>query len=312
MRHRRPSLLALALLIAGGLPAAGGVTAAGSPQGAVEALLDAVVARDAAAIEAATCDGFGPAVVAALDPVRGLASDAAGAVDLAAATTLRIEDRAVTVVAESGDAANVAITGRLVAEIDPDVARAWVVAQREAAGQPADPAVVEVSLDAILAALAPGRDLASRVSVTRTDGDWRVCGGLGIATIGERAPVRADLCALASVEEIALATGLPVTDAWASEAACTWASGTDTTDPITITALLLDGELAPLQAVWKPGRDLEIGGLPTWATRNGTWVALDDGLLAVLPTLEHAGATQDADPIAVAVNVAELLVPRLP
>jgi hypothetical protein len=171
---------------------------------------------------------------------------------------------------------------------------------------------VDASLDAFLAALAVGRDLATTADVVRTDGDWRVCGGLSVATPGEPTAVRADLCALASIDEIVAASGLPVTEAWASEDACTWADATATTEPFSITVLLLDGELEPLQGVWKPGRDLEIAGQSTWATRNGTWVKLDDGLLAVLPTLEWSAATQDADPIAVAVGVAELLVPRLP
>jgi hypothetical protein len=313
VRPRRSPLLVLALLIAGRLPGAGGAAAAGTPVGAVDALLDAIVARDAAAIEAVACDGFGVTVADALDPIRGLgAADGADGMALAAAVMLRIDDRAVAVVEEAADTATVSVAGRLHAAVDPEIARTWVAGRLEAAGQPTDEASVDASLDAFLAALAVGRDLATTADVVRTDGDWRVCGGLSVATPGEPTAVRADLCALASIDEIVAASGLPVTEAWASEDACTWADATATTEPFSITVLLLDGELEPLQGVWKPGRDLEIAGQSTWATRNGTWVKLDDGLLAVLPTLEWSAATQDADPIAVAVGVAELLVPRLP
>lgn len=312
MPHLPSSLLVLVLLVAGGLPATGDASAAGSPEAAVEALLDAAIARDADAIETVTCAEMAEAVVVALDPLRGLAPDVATTASLAAATTLRIDDRAVRLVAETGDAATVAVEGRLRAAIDPAAARAWVAERLEAAGQPAEATAVDASLEALQATLADGRDLTSTVDVVRTGGDWRVCGGLGLAVPGDTAPIRADLCALVSVEEIAAATGLPITDAWASPDACTWAGATAPTDPFSITALLLKGELAPLQAVWKPGRDVTIADRATWATRNGTWVQLQNGLLAVLPALEWSDGTPDGDSIDVAIAVGELVVPRLP
>lgn len=312
MPRCRSSLLALVLILAGGLPATGGVSAAGSPEAAVDALLDAVVARDAAAIEIATCPELTDAIVVALDPLRGLAPDEATTAVLAEAVTLRIDDRAVGLIEETGETATVAVAGRLRAAIDPAVARAWVAERLEAAGQPAESTAVDASLGALQAALADGRDLTSTVDVVRTGGDWRVCGGLGLTVTGETAPVRADLCTLVSMEEIAAATGLPITDAWASPDACTWAGATGSVDPFSITALLLKGELAPLQAVWKPGRNVTIADRATWATRNGTWVQLQDGLLAVLPTLEWSAGAAGADSIDVAIAVAELVVPRLP
>jgi hypothetical protein len=310
--HRRSPLLVLVVLLAGGLPAIGGASAAGSPEAAADALLDAVVARDADAIATVTCPELTDAVAAALDPLRGLAPDEATIATLAAAVTLRIDDRAVDLIEETGDAATVALAGRLHAAIDRAAARDWVAERLAAAGQPADGATVDASLDALQAALAVGRDLTTTVEVIRVGGDWLVCGGLGLAVPGEPVPGRADLCALASIDEVAAATGLPITEAWASPDSCTWAGATGATDPFSITALVLEGELAPLQAVWKPGRAREVAGRSTWATRNGTWVQLEDGLLAVLPTLEWSDGAADADSIDVAIAVAELVVPRLP
>ena len=266
---------AVALAAAGGTPVA---RAAETPEGAVDAVLDAITARDWDAIGPLVCDDERDAVTAVFDLRRALSSDGVDAGPLAEALTVTIDGRSVTPLGASGDRATVQVAGVLRLEADEAAARAWVRDSLAASGQPTDDATIDQFLGFFTAALAEGTDLASSVEVIRQDGAWLLCDTLGGGTsAGSPAPslgvALVSLCDAATLEELYAATGLALIRATATDGGCQW-----DTDPAaglaTIRVVRSAGDLAAIAEVWNGGREETVGGRPAWATAYGTWVDL--------------------------------------
>jgi len=323
---RRPSPLIRVAALAMAVTAAAGsaalpVRGADSPAGAVDAVLDALVAGPTDGVDAGSVlDGLvcaerrgGPEPV--LDLAGAVGGGVADAARLLEGAAITIDDRLVTVLDESTDAASVAVDGSLRVAPDADVARGWVRAGLEAAGQPASDAVVDRFLADLLATFTADVPIATAVSVVREDGAWLLCDvirtGLVLDPEASPAPIAGALCDLMTVEELNAATGYAFVTATPFEDGCAWDSAV-AAGYHTIGVWRESGTLDEIRAVWMRGRELTVDGRPAWATSSGTWVDLGDGLLAVLPHLEGATVAEPMDAITFARTVAELVVPRLP
>ena len=313
---RWSSMIALAVVAAAvgassWAPAASVMTAAETPAAAVDAVLDAVMAHDWDALAPLVCADHRDEVTATLDPRRALAGDGVDAGPLLASLTVTIEGRGVTPLATSGDRATVEVAGVLHLLPDDAAARAWVRDRLLASGQPADDATVDRFLGWFTASLASGTDLAGTVEVIREDGAWLLCdtlgGGQGAASTD--APL-GSLCDVATLDELAAATGLALVRATATATGCQW--DTDpAAGPATIRVIRGVGDLATIQDLWNGGRAETVGGRPAWATPYGTWVDLGGEVLAILPWLDGTVGVAGGDPVTVALAVGALVVPRL-
>jgi hypothetical protein len=294
------------------------VRAADTPVAAVDAVLDAIVAKDLEASAPLVCEEKRDEVVGAFDLATLYGASGPDAGTLVDALRLSIEGRAVTELSQVEDTASVQVEGTLVAGVDETTARAWVGRALQLAGQPTDDASVDGFLADFLAVLAAGTDLTSTVDVVRRDGDWQLCDDLGPALAdvsfdpgASLAPPVDPLCDTMTVEELDAATGLAFVTATPFDHGCSWDSDL-AAEYYNVSIHLDQGDLAFIKEVWTGGRDLEVGGKPAWATRNGTWVDLGDGLLTIMPYLEGAPSTASLDPIAIAKTVGDIVVPRLP
>ena len=318
VRRRDPlprlAALAMAVSVVSGL-AALPARAADSPAGAVDAVLDAIVAGEPGSLDPLVCAQRRGGVDVVLDLAGALGG---GVVDVGAlldGATVALDDRSVMVVAETADAASVAIDGQLRITVDPTVARAWLRAGLEAAGQPAPDAVVDWYLEGLLTILEDGIPMATAVHVVREGSEWLLCDvirtGLAFNPDVTPTPITGALCDLMTVDELNAATGFAFLTATPFQRGCQWdaevASGYHT-----VSLRTEQGELDEITAVWMRGRELTVAGRPAWATSSGTWVDLGDGLLAILPQLDGATVAGSMDAITFGRTVAELVVPRLP
>jgi hypothetical protein len=293
------------------------VRAADTPDGAVIAVLDTVVAKDWDGIAPLVCEEKREEVAETFNLESSFSSDGVDAGALVDAMSLSIPDRSVTVLSEVGDTATVEMAGTLMIAVDRDGARDWIRQTLEATEQPTDDATVEQYLDFFIASLEEGEDISATVDVVRENGAWLLCDDMIGEDPGESfdpgasaPPVENPLCDLMTIEELNAATGLAFVSTSPYTDGCTWDSDFDT-EYYNVSVYREEGELDFIKQVWTDGQDLTIAGLPAWATDLGTWVDLGDGLLNILPYLEGAPSTEALDPIAFAQTVGEIVVPRL-
>lgn len=321
MRRRSPALLSAAVAVTlsvlpGLAPAA--VRAADTPDGAVDALLDAIVEKRWDQLGPLVCEERRDEVVSQYDLGQQLGGDDMDVQPLIDSITFTIDDRSVTVLSEDGDTASVELVGTLRATIDEELAREWMRALLEEFGQPSDDATIDQFLGEMTADMAEGEDLASVVEVIREDGQWLVCDDLEGDDPDETfdpgatmAPVEDALCDLMTVEEANAATGLAFVQTTPYSGGCSWDSDIMSEDYYSVSIYLEDGELEFIRDIWE-GEDVTIAGMPAWATENGTWIDIGDGLLTIMPWLLGDDAQTNVDPVELARQIGEIVVPRLP
>lgn len=321
MRRRSPLLLSAALAMAVSLmPGLAPLVAraADTPDGAVNAVLDAIVSKQWDAIGPLVCEAKRDEVASQFDLSEAFSGDGIDAAPLVAAMTLTIDDRAVTVLSEVDDAASVRIEGLLRISVDETAARDWVRQTLEVSGQPTDDASIDQFMGFFLSSMEEGTDLASTVDVTRENGDWLMCDDLEEDTPDESfdpgaslPPAVGALCEHLTVEELNAATGLAFVSTTPFDGGCSWDSDLSA-EYYNVSLYQEEGELSFIKEVWTDGQDLTIGGRPAWGTVNGTWVDLGDGLLTIMPYLEGAPSTESLDVIAFSQAVGDIVVPRIP
>ncbi len=314
---RRSSLLLSAMLVVSASLAAGlTAQAADTPEGAVDALLDTILAKDWDGLAPLVCEAKRDEVAAQFDLTQVYGGEGIDAGPLVDAMALRIDGRAVSLLSEVEGTASVQLRGTLHIAVDAAVAREWVRQSLEATGQPTDDTTVEQFLAFFLESMEEGSDLTSTVDVTREAGDWRVCDDLvddpgASFDPGASLPPPVDpLCDLMTPAELNAATGLLFVSATPYDGGCSWDS--DAADEYyNVSIYREDGDLEFIKQVWTDGQDVTIGGMPAWATPDGTWVDLGNGLLTIMPYLDGAASTASVDPVAFARTVGDIVVARL-
>lgn len=324
--RRRPSVLvsaslALALSILPGV-ASQAVRAADSPEGAVNAVLDLLVAKEFDQMGPLVCEERREEILESLDLAQSMGGDGVDAQPLVDAMTLSIEGRSVSTLSEEGDEASVELLGTLVVTFDEAAAREWVRAALEATGQPTDDASVDQYLRTLVDAFSSGVPIDTQADVVRVDGEWLLCDDFqgeddpdpSFDPDASFEPIENALCDLMTIEEIntlsplVFATTVPTSDG------CSWDSDFDATGAYYGLAIYLqEGTLSELAEVWGDGQELTIAGRPAWGNETATWVDIGDGeLLAIQPVLFGAPDADQIDVVEFAAAAGEIVVPRLP
>jgi hypothetical protein len=323
MRRRSPVILSAALAMA--LSVMPGLTplaarAADTPDAAVNAVLDAIVAKQFDQVGSLVCEEKRDEVLAQFDLSASFSSGGVDAQPLVDSMTLSIDGRDVSVLSEEGDTASVEIAGTLKIAFDEAAAREWVKASLEAAGQPVDDATVDQFMGFLTSTMAEGTDISSTVEVVREGGQWLMCDDMSTedpeASYDPNAtpePITNPLCDLLTVEELNGLSPLVFATATPTQDGCTYDSDYDASGEFfSLSLYLQEGELSFLKDVWGEGKDLTIAGKAAWGTETATWVDLGDGLLAIQPVLLGAGDSAALDLVTFAAAVGEIVVPRLP
>jgi hypothetical protein len=215
-----------------------------------------------------------------------------------------ITDPVATVVSEDGPTAVVKLTGSMRISFDQEQARAFVRAQLEASGQGAS----DGDIDDLLALMFPAGDLPldEDLTVVERDGEWLICGtGDGGGSFTD-----AGMCGLVTPDEVAALSPMPIDSNVGEGDFCQWI-GASAADYFSIDVGLVRGaSLDEYRDADPTSRDLTVGGLPALASSGQVYVAVDTGVLSVLPYVADS-PDPGLDPIALAASVAELFVPRL-
>ena len=284
---------------------------AGTPDGAVNALLDVVIAKQFDQIGPLVCESRRDELIAEFDLVRAFSSDGIDAQPLVDAMTLTVDGRDVSVVSEEGDDSTVHVDGTLRIAVDENAAKEWLRTSLEALGQSADDATIDQFLSSIMGRLG-NIPVSSDVDVVREDGQWLVCDRLQGDLPGETFDAAGGLasCDLITADELntlsAMVFAPPTLDAgW-----CSYNALDATNDFYSVILRLEDGDLESVKAAFPDGADATIAGLPAWGSSAATWVDIGDQLLVVQPLLMGADSAE-VDPIAFAAAIANIAIPRL-
>ncbi|MFN8620994.1 MAG: hypothetical protein U0869_09655 [Chloroflexota bacterium] len=320
----RRSLVPVASVVLAVVAAASGAlvplaaSAADTPEGAVNEVLDAYVAKQFDRIGPLVCDAHRDAIVGQLDLAQAFGDEGVDPAPLIDGLTIAIDGRSVRQASEDGDRAAVDVTGTVRISVDEAAARAWVGNTLTVLGQETSPAQVDEYLGYFVDSLEAPQDLTSTVSVVREGGTWRLCddlqGGQALGSFDPGAsPATAidPLCDTMTIEELDAASGLAFTTATALDGGCSWDPDLAAADYFNVSIYRANGDLQLVKDAWPAGADATIAGHAAWTSDMGTWVQLDDGLLTIMPYL--TGSTVELiSPVELALRVGELVVPRLP
>jgi hypothetical protein len=311
----RPVVGAVILTLGLGLGAAQAATAQGSPADPVEAMLDAIVAKDFDAVADQVCAEKRDQVVAALDIAARFGAMMPG-IDvqtLIDGMTLEIADRAVGVVEQEAERATVSIAGSLIIGLSDDAARTMARSFLESLGQQVTEEMVEGLALQIQESLGEegATDLTDEVETRLESGRWVMCDDFGAGgPAGDG--VEGDLCDVITVEELNGLGALTFTEASGYIDGCTYvadeASGFGSLDVRldALTASEWDFPNAGYQSVDVAGRAGYIVDEVTLAVDlDGT----PDGRVLVLDLYDSGSAGIDA--AAFRGQVAAIVVPRL-
>jgi hypothetical protein len=320
-RPTRPRALLMVLALAlVPLATSASVRAQDSPEAAVHAVFDAIAAKEFDRIGELVCEEEREAVVAQFDLAAAFESipgvDATALLD---ALTFSVEDRSVSLVSQEDASAVVAVSARLSGRIDEDAARDFVRQVLEAGGQEATDELVESLLPTVVEEIEQGSDLDSEVEVVLEDGAWLVCDDL---SVDEEEPFIEDeafeaegsLCGLLSLEDVNALGPVQFTTAEAftsdscdytdSEAGFPSLSVNVTSDASLEDVRLAYEEVTELIELSAAGRDALTDG-------DQLFVEMGEDVLVVYPSIAEAPGSESVDAIEYAIDVAELLVPRI-
>jgi hypothetical protein len=307
---------ALSLTLVGtlALPAA----AADSPEGAVNALIDAVEGGDFASIDALVCEAERDSVLAMFDPGEAMGLSAG---DLP--ISFRFDDRALEVVSEDGDEVTIRLTGTMSMDVDEaemeSVARALLEAEM---GEASDEDI-EQMLPFMMMAFSQTASIDEEVTVVSEDGDWLVCGGLGDEPVtdgfeDELSPtieVPAEgVCALATPEELTAVGQLEYDTSSGWElTTCTYSTSDWEAYHNTTVTVELDSDAAYAAGAYGADQELEVAGAPAFTMdqpNSPLIVQVGPDVLNVTVWAPEP-APDGYDGTAQAVAIAELFAPRV-
>jgi hypothetical protein len=293
---RRPLIGAIGLVLSALLGAGAGAFAAGSPSEAVETLVQRIVAGDFEDLGDLVCPELEDEIRGQFDPA---ASDATfGSVEV------DIVDPVVTVLAEEADSAVVSLVGTMRITFDQERARELVRAQLESSGQTPTDEDVDRMLDLMFPS--EGIPIDEQLTVVEREGAWLICdpGDSG------RSFASAGMCGIVTPDEIGAFSPIELVSNVGEGDFCQWIAA-DENGYISIdVGLLRDTSLDDYREADPAAQELTVAGLPAIGSAGQLYVAVDGGVLSVVPYLAD-GPDPSADPIALAVDVAELVIPRL-
>jgi hypothetical protein len=313
----RALLLTVALALAP-LTAAVPVGAQGSPEAAVDAVLDAIEAKDFDGLPDLVCAAEREAVVgrfdltAAFEGIPGIDGEA-----LAAGLSLSIEDRSVSLLSQDAESAVVSVSGRLTGEIDEEVARTFVRQLLEASGQEASDEAVDSFVPMLMDPLEEGTDLGSDIEVVLEDGAWLVCGDLGGGEEPYDAdatpePVENSLCELLGLDEIndIGPVQYDFADAYVSDS-CTWEGDYETSFHSLSAYLQPETSLEQIRGAYPDGTEVTVAGRDALQVGSELYVDLAPATLVLFAALDEAPGAEGVDPGEYIIAIAEVLVPRI-
>lgn len=170
-------LLAVSLLTAPGV--AGATPSSDDPAATVNALLDAIVAKDFAGIGPLACAEKRDALTTRFDLKTQFSSLGEG-VDveaLFAGITITTPGRTVSVVSQDDATATVTVSGSLALEITDEAARTFVGQLLESQGMEVTEATLDQYTPLMVGQIEQTKDLTKTIDMVYEDGAWRVCGG---------------------------------------------------------------------------------------------------------------------------------------
>jgi hypothetical protein len=286
------------------LAATGSVAGAEEPEAAVQALLEAVSARDLGDLDGLVCAEQQGAVRAAFGDA-GLGLDVMD--ESFRSMTVSIQQARVELLDRHSADARARVTGRLVIEVDPQELRALTRELVEAGSGPGDLPVSEAEVDEMLPfmleALALEQRLDSEISLVLEDDAWVVCGGLGLQAA-------AGLCDLATPGELSRLSSLDYVESTGFDELCTYGGSHAQDYHAASVSLIPDTTLDEWREVFPPEADFEVAGVPAFSFGSDLFSEADGGVLQVSVWLPEA-AQRDVDAITQALRISELVLPRL-
>lgn len=319
MSLTRPrSIGIVATLVASSLALGAPASAAESPEAAVQAFFDMASSGDFSDIDDVVCAADRGAIREAFDfgAQLGIEDDAS----IADALSFEIADRSVEVISEEGDTATVLARATMIMSVPDgqvdDIVRAVLESERAADDPPVTDEDVEMMAGFMGSALNQAQAIDEEVTVTREDGEWRVCGGL----VDRREPtvevsVSSDgLCGIATPAELSEVGTLAYDSSFGFIPTCTYSTSDFERFHSASISLLVDTELERLAAAFGADQEVEAAGMPALATSidsfgNQLLVDVGEDLLQVSVAVD--GDT-GVDWLAEATAITELLVPRIP
>lgn len=269
-------------MLAGAAP----TVAAASPREAVMAFVELVDRGQLEGIDEVVCPGLEAGVLEAFDPSTALGFEALG-IEVGDALRLRLDEPSTELISQEADSALVRLTASLRFEVDKDPARDAVRALLEAGGDEVGDADFEDFMSELLAAFAQTQPLDEDVLVELRDGDWLVCGGLGIdgATAGSVEPsVSFDgLCGLVPLSDINAVgpVGLEYDSTFGAETFCAYDPSTEGQTHSLTVSLSPGDRLDDYRAVYPDGSDVTVAGLEGYVLDSQLFVAVPEGILEV-------------------------------
>lgn len=294
-------LVALTTALALVLPATP-LLAAPSPEAAVNELFARVAANDLGDLDDLVC----------AERVQSV-EESFG--ELAAFGRLTFSDLQVSLVSQEGDTALVRAQGTMRIEIDEAALRELVRQMIAAGGEEPTEEQVDSMVDFMRSSMSGEQPIDEEIRVILEGGEWLVCDELG----GDEEPdpgyepsvSQEGMCGLASPEELSALGPLVYDSSDGFAEICTYSySSFEAYHSVTLS---LDRGIALSDMTqWYPeGQDTSVAGLPAYAVNDTLFVQAQEGVLQVQAYLGEDDAAAGLDPLSVAIQVAELFIPRL-
>ena len=173
---RLNSLLAVLFVLSIVLTACGG--GAADPAATVKSAMDAVTSKQFDKIADFACAAKKDQVKSQLNPAAQLANagmDAATTQQLLDSMTITLTGADFTKVSESGDKAQVKMTGKLSMKFDREKLKVVVTALLKSQGMDATDAIVNQALDQVSSQMEQGQDISNTVDLIKENTKWVIC-----------------------------------------------------------------------------------------------------------------------------------------
>jgi len=276
------TVLVLALSLTLALPA----TAADSPVAAGEALLAKLASGDYATLDEVVCAAQAEAVRAQFDPASQLEDLPEGmdVEELLSSLEISIEDGAVELISEEGESATVRLTG---------------------------------NMSFSFLGMSESEAIDEEVEVVLEDGEWLVCGDLGLGGSGTSEPggfVSEDgLCAALTIDELNALSPLQYDSSFSGMDGCTYQSASSQAGFYNVSLSIGSGTLEQWRQFFSGGVDLTVAGSPAYSADSQLFVELpDEEVLTVSPFVDEETRPEGFDVLAYATQIAEIALPRVP
>ena len=249
----RIAMSTLGLLVALGLAVSVPVAAASTPMGAVEALVERVQASQFDALDDVVCAAEQDAVRALFD-IGGQLGDTPG-VDgeqFMDAFTITLDDVAIELLSEEGDAARARLQGQMTVSMDPAAAELFVLSVASVFDEDVSDEDLAVLVGSLMESFTEPRTLDEEIVLIREDGEWLVCDPLGqpsggVTPVDDGSSVGGQvsfegLCGLVTLDEVNATSTLVYDSSAGFEDQCSYFNSSIETF-FTLTATTLAGNL---------------------------------------------------------------------